>query len=60
MTFAELLWSLKGHSLGKSEGQVKVISHLPFILFVDIRGGLPYYGSFLCTPSWVKQRSKGC
>jgi hypothetical protein len=59
MTFVELLWTLKVHSLGQSEDQVKVISYLHFILFVDIRGGLPSYGSFLCKHSWVKQSSQG-
>jgi hypothetical protein len=41
MAFVELLWTLKDHSLGQLEDQVKVISYLYFILFVDILGNLP-------------------
>jgi hypothetical protein len=42
----EILWTLKGHSLGQSEDQVKVISYLHFILLVFILGGPLSYGSF--------------
>jgi hypothetical protein len=51
MTFVDLLWTLKGHSLGQSEDQVKVISCLHFILLVDIIGGLSSFGSFFCKHS---------
>jgi hypothetical protein len=57
MTFVELLWTLKGHSLGQSEDQVKVILYLQFNLFVDIIGRLPSHGSFLYMHFWAGQSS---
>jgi hypothetical protein len=47
MYFVELLWTLKGHSLGQLEDHVKVISCLHFILLADILEGPLYYGYFL-------------
>jgi hypothetical protein len=52
MYFVELLWTLKGHSLGHSEDHVKVISYLHFILFVDILEGPSSYGCFLGEHFW--------
>jgi hypothetical protein len=38
----------EGHSLGHPEDQVKMISYLHFIHFVDIPGNLPSYDAFFC------------
>jgi hypothetical protein len=59
MNFVELLWTLMGHSLGQSEDQVRMISYLYFIPFVDIPGSLPYFSPFLCKHFWVKQSYQG-
>jgi hypothetical protein len=52
MYFVELLWTLKGHSLGQSEDQVKMISYLHFILIADILEGPSSYGCFLGEQFW--------
>jgi hypothetical protein len=51
-SLVELLWTLKGHSLGQSEEHVKVIFYLHFILFADFLEVLLSYGCFLGEHFW--------
>jgi hypothetical protein len=48
----ELLWTLKGHSLGQSEDHIKVIFCPHFILFADVLEVLLSYGCFLGEHFW--------